>query len=213
MKGFIITSIAFVLVLFSSCTWEKMGPEVCFETEVLPVFQSSCANSGCHNPVDQEDGYDFTTYEGIIEAIKPFKPLLSPAYRSISGNLGEAMPPAPYSKLSNTTVSLLKLWINQGAKNTTNCVTVCDTSTASYAVDILPMLQRYCNGCHQAGGSNGGYDFTTYTDLKLAADNGALLGAVQQNGSFSPMPKNGSKLSACNISLIGKWVREGALNN
>lgn len=213
MNRFSLSFVAFPLILLTGCTWEKMGPEVCFETEILPVFQSSCANSGCHNPIDRVEGYDFTTYDGIMGAVRPFKPLLSPAYRSISGNLGEAMPPAPYTRLPDATITIVKRWIDQGAKNTTNCISACDTTTAKYAANILPIMQRYCNGCHQAGGSNGGYDFTTYTDLKLAADNGALLGAVRQTGSFSPMPKNGSKLSACNISLIEKWVREGAQNN
>ena len=59
-------------------------------------------------------------------------------------------------------------------------------------------------------------DLSTYTGVKDAATIGSLVGAVKYDKlttGFSAMPQGAPKLSDCDISLIQKWVREGALNN
>jgi hypothetical protein len=45
------------------------------------------------------------------------------------------------------------------------------------------------------------------------AQNGKLYGAVNHSPGYSPMPKGGTKLSACNISKIKAWIDGGSLNN
>jgi hypothetical protein len=67
-------------------------------------------------------------------------------------------------------------------------------------------------GCHNSSLANGGYNFTTYADLKTAAGNGRLLGSINYLPGFSGMPQ-GSRLSTCQVATIRKWVQSGALNN
>jgi hypothetical protein len=95
--------------------------------------------------------------------------------------------------------------------------TTCDTSNITYAHDIVPILTANCTisgGCHDAAGaSTSGYDFTTYIPLARTALNGLLLGDITWAASHNPMPKNGGKLSDCDINKFRRWINQGALNN
>ncbi|TXH54461.1 MAG: hypothetical protein E6Q89_07980 [Bacteroidia bacterium] len=44
---------------------------LCFERDVLPIFISNCAKSGCHDAITQQKGYVFTSYATITS--KKFK--------------------------------------------------------------------------------------------------------------------------------------------
>lgn len=90
----------------------------------------------------------------------------------------------------------------------------CDTSsTVSYTQKIVPIFQTSCYGCHTSPGSGGGILMGTYTLDKAMAVNGTLYGSVAHNNGFSPMPKGASKLSACQLQLIKKWIDNGSPNN
>ncbi len=108
-------------VIFSSCRHEAMGVDsletVCFETQVLPIFQTSCAISGCHGGSHPEEGFDATSYSSIMKLVEPGKPQKSEVYRVITSPLNpEMMPPdRPLTKEQRT---LIEVWILQGAKNT-----------------------------------------------------------------------------------------------
>ena len=68
-------------------------PTVCFQNQVLPIFQNSCAMSGCHNG-SGESGLDLTSYRGIMEGIIPGNANKSSIYRAITDLWGESvMPP------------------------------------------------------------------------------------------------------------------------
>ena len=98
---------------------------VCFETEVLPIFQSNCAMPGCHdNSKDGgEDGDDInlTNYAGIVKEVKPGDPKDSKIYEAITSKWEEIMPPPPNNPLTEEQRSLIYVWILQGAKT-------CDTT-------------------------------------------------------------------------------------
>ena len=48
---------------------------VCFEGEILPIFQTSCAKSGCHDAGTHEEGYVLDSYQNITKnGIKPGNP-------------------------------------------------------------------------------------------------------------------------------------------
>ena len=58
-----------------------------FEKDVLPILQSNCALSGCHDADSREDGFDFSTYESTIKkGIKPGDPEDSEVFESITLN-------------------------------------------------------------------------------------------------------------------------------
>lgn len=91
----------------------------------------------------------------------------------------------------------------------------CDTTTMSYATDIKPITDQYCAtaSCHSSGVIAGGYNFSTHTGLKMAVTNNRLLGVINQQTGFSPMPQGMTKLTDCNINKITAWVNQGALDN
>ena len=61
---------AFPLLCITSITCTREYVEdlrgVCFDSDVLPIFQSNCTQSGCHNSQDRKEGYDLTSYESIV---------------------------------------------------------------------------------------------------------------------------------------------------
>lgn len=89
----------------------------------------------------------------------------------------------------------------------------CVTEDMSYANDIAPIIQANCFACHSTGSNLAGILLDSYSGLKQAVDNGRLLGAINHLSGFSPMPKDASKLSACNIQKIESWVNAGTPNN
>lgn len=189
---------------------------VCFERDVLPVFQSNCTQSGCHNSQDREAGYDLTSYDNIVShGIVPGDYKASKIYKVLVLPGGdEAMPQSPYSRLSDEQITNIALWIDEGAPNSTcNDNTVCDTNDVSFSQSVMPILQTYCNGCHGGSSPQGGVNYNNYNGVKTTATSGKLLGSVQHLSGYSPMPQNANKLSACNIAIIKAWVDAGAPNN
>jgi mono/diheme cytochrome c family protein len=91
--------------------------------------------------------------------------------------------------------------------------TACDTSVVTYSNSVAAVLSSNCNGCHGGATPSAGIKLDEYSGVKIHADNGRLIGAVAHSPSYSPMPKNGTKLSDCNIAKIRKWIAAGAPNN
>jgi hypothetical protein len=92
-------------------------PAVCFATQVLPIFQSNCAKSGCHNG-QREGRTNLSTDAGIRGDVTPYKPLDSQIYQAITDTWGNIMPPSPNSPLPKESRTVIYLWILQGADTT-----------------------------------------------------------------------------------------------
>jgi hypothetical protein len=188
---------------------------LCFERDILPIFISNCAKSGCHDAATREEGYEFTSYATITA--KKFKP----------GDLGDTelwekineeddddiMPPLPNAPLTAEQKMLIRDWILRGARNTTNCATNCDSSKYKFAADIQPMINIYCKGCHNNITPSGGYSYDSYAGILLPVQNGRLLGAIKHQAGFVAMPRGGNKLSDCQIKKIENWIANGAPND
>jgi hypothetical protein len=91
--------------------------------------------------------------------------------------------------------------------------TVCDTATITYSSSVVPILVSNCTVCHAGNTPSAGIKLDTYTDVNIQVTNGRLWGAVAHAASYSPMPKNGAKMSSCNLTKIKKWIDAGAPNN
>jgi hypothetical protein len=92
----------------------------------------------------------------------------------------------------------------------------CDTTNVTYSGTVSGTIYTNCNACHSSGAANangGGIQLDAYTKLKVYVDNGKLIGSINHAGGFSPMPKNATKLSSCNIAKVQAWVNAGAPNN
>lgn len=92
----------------------------------------------------------------------------------------------------------------------TNCT---PPTSSTFAADVLPLLNTYCNGCHSGTYASAGIRLDQFDYVKAYVNNGKLMGSVNWTSGYSPMPKNGGKLSSCNIDKINIWINSGALNN
>jgi hypothetical protein len=116
---FAATALIILLFLISSCTqdpanYESFDP-VCFNTQVLPLLQTSCGISGCHDGT--EGGFLSADYNSIMESVKPNDPRGSKLYNIITDiNNDEMMPPdQPLTQLQR---NIIQIWIGQGAQET-----------------------------------------------------------------------------------------------
>jgi ribosomal protein S16 len=186
--------------------------EVCFDSQVLPVIQSSCAKSGCHDGSGEQQA--LTNYNEILGLVSPGNPLQSELYTVITANpnLGNIMPPKPDSPLNSSQIDNIEIWILQGA-NPTTCTVECDTVNVTFTGSIQPINDTYCKGCHSGSNPSGGIMLIDYTTIKAAVEGGRYLGAIEQLAGFKPMPQGGSKLPDCNIVQINKWINQGMPNN
>ncbi len=199
----------------TSCTYDSVEPDVCFETDVLPVFASYCSSGGCHNPTDRVDGYDLTNYEGIMRGVKPKSVMSSKLLQSMRKSSGEPMPPKSYPQPSGAQIATIKAWVRSGAANTTNCATsTCDTSAAvTYSANIQPLLATYCIGCHSGSNASGNIELVSFSGVQQSALDGSLAGSLKGDPDFSFMPPNSRPLPDCDIYQIEKWVAAGAKEN
>lgn len=206
-----ILSLAFLGILLTTCTKDSAGPDGCFQEDVLPIFISNCTQSGCHNSKDKKEGYDLSNYDGIMKGITPKHPLQSEIYNTIRGK-NPSMPQSPYTKLSAKDLLMIRLWINMGAKNTSNCRN-CDTTDYKYSTRISKTMKTWCVGCHNSNNAGGGFDLSDYTGVVNSIASNKLMGSLKHLPGFQPMPKNTNSLQQCEINAIEKWIASGNLNN
>jgi mono/diheme cytochrome c family protein len=90
-----------------------------------------------------------------------------------------------------------------------------DTTPVTYAAVISPIFDANCRSCH---GSTvyqtlgGGNDYSTYQGIKNQSAS-LILGCIQHQPGFDPMPKGGSKIADCDIAKIKAWIEAGQPNN
>lgn len=231
-----ISAFTLVLLVANSCkhdgTPADQMDQICFQEQILPIFQNSCATSGCHSGGHGAGGYVFSDYSGIMKAISPGNAEKSEAYKAITSTF-QLMPPG--NALPKEKRTLIRLWIEQGAKETTCTTTPVtegetpDTLTneksgtfwACYDRDIQPILMSSCavSGCHDATTHKEGINFSDYVNtLKRvrpgnpgSSDLYEAITAKQGTEHFMP-PKPYSPLSKAAIDTIYSWIKRGALN-
>lgn len=186
---------------------------VYFKNEILPILVSNCAMSGCHDADTKKDGVNLTNYNSIISTadVTPFDPSKSDLYEVlIDTDPDKRMPPG--NTLDAQLIVKIQKWIQQGALN--NACSDCDTAgTMSFTNNVKPILELSCTGCHSGNLPSANIDLTSYTSVNVVAINGRLLGSIQHDLGFKPMPQNGNKLSDCDITIIKKWILDGSKNN
>jgi len=185
---------------------------VCFDSQILPFFQTNCAMSGCHDSKTRAEGYDLSSYSTIMKkGISTNKPTSSELYKVIIDTGKDRMPPSPRQAISKQQSDMLLKWIQQGAKETACGVTV-DATNPTFVKVIKPIIDVNCLGCHQAGSASGNIRLDTYASIKSQVDNGRLWGSIAQLQGFSPMPQS-RKLSDCELTAFKTWIDKGAKND
>jgi hypothetical protein len=222
----ILPAILLALVVLTSCSTDsaptnppdQKDTTICFDRDVLPIFLTSCARAGCHDPGSRQKGFDFTSYSGIMEGITPGELAGSLVYIKITeDDESDRMPPWPKEALSREKIDIIRQWIDEGATDS-SCTSggehPCDTSTITYSQTIRPILNAECLGCHlTAADTNRNVDLSSYEGVRSAAESGQLYGSVTRSLGYAPMPSINDTLSKCQILQIRLWIDDGALNN
>ena len=95
-------------------------PSICFQTQVLSIFQTNCGMSGCHSGSGRRSS--LMDYNSIMKKITPNDALNSLAFqRIIASGFNKIMPPSPHPPLSSAQITTIEVWIQQGAVNDTTC--------------------------------------------------------------------------------------------
>jgi hypothetical protein len=180
---------------------------VYFNATILPLFVSNCAKAGCHDAISHQEGFVFNSYSNImasgeIEAGDPNEGEIMELIKETDPD--KIMPPPPNAALTQQQINQISTWISQGAQN--NYCNSCDTNNVLYSTKVKTLLDLKCKGCHNTGSASGGVDLSTYNGAVATAQTGKLLGAVKHQTPYSPMPKGGQKLPACEIDLISIWI-------
>jgi hypothetical protein len=218
------------IFLFISCNKQpdiSNIPDICFNTQVLPIFQTNCSYSGCHD-INFGEGIVLTNYDNIYNAgIKPGDPKKSLIYKVTTENYGNYMPPK--NPLSAQQRQIIEVWILQGAKNT-----ICnDTTTPNDTIpisdklcfnqDILPILLSNCaiSGCHDAITHQENINLSNYSSLMAINEmvipnnpnNSKLIQSISPGAEEFMPPSPMTPLSQNQIDLLKRWINEGATND
>jgi WD40 repeat protein len=89
----------------------------------------------------------------------------------------------------------------------------------SFYKQVLPILQRNCQGCHQPAKANSKLDLTGFDAIKKGGQDGAAVvpGKAEESpivenivGKTPAMPPNAPPLPADDVALISRWIAQGA---
>lgn len=95
----------------------------------------------------------------------------------------------------------------------------------SYGRQIAPLFALYCTGCHALSNPSGGFRVTRFAGLQTGGNMGddIVPGHPEKSilmefieGSRGPrqrMPQDSRPLTAFQIALIRRWIKEGAKND
>jgi len=219
------TLLVALLISWSACRHQPPQPNpgatvsqncstdtVYFVNDVLPLLQSNCAMSGCHDNGSAADGVRMTDYANVMDEVKAGNAGDSKLYKVIIRTDNERMPPPPRPAFTTAQKALIQKWINQGARNN-SCLNRCNSTVFTYSGAVRPTLESKCTGCHSGTAPSGGVNLSDYTNTRTWALNGRLYGSIAHQSGFSPMPKNSAKLSDCEIQQVQQWIQAGAQNN
>ncbi len=113
----------------------------------------------------------------------------------------------------------MKLELILGATLTLAATPAQEAKPVSYYHQIVPVLKRSCNGCHQPAKMKGDLDLTTFGAIQKGGKHGPIVKSGDAKGSAlieeivgpePSMPKDGEPLTAEEVALFTRWVQEGA---
>ena len=189
---------------------------ISFTEDVLPILQSNCAQTGCHDAITHKDGLNTTSYATLMAGSHKPTSLTGSFFESLTATGSDAMPPLPSAPLTAAQIQIIQTWIQLGHQNTTcTHICTCDTVNVSFASSINPAIQTFCKGCHQASNAQGGVDLTGYANVLAQVNNSKLMKTIKHEigPGIVAMPYNAAKLNDCTISKFQSWVNAGAPNN
>ena len=92
----------------------------------------------------------------------------------------------------------------------------------SFTKDVRPILNQYCQGCHQPAKAQGAYVLTDHASMLKPGETGKpivvpgkpaesfLIEEIRVKDGQHEMPKNRESLTPVQIATIEKWIKQGA---
>ncbi len=189
---------------------------VYFEKDLLPLLLSNCAKPGCHDAITAQDGVRLTDFNSVMQTgdVEPFDPGNTEIYEVVvETDPDKRMPPPPDSPLTQDQIDILLTWINQGAQNLFCDEEECDTTDVTYTNIMGPMINKFCVGCHNDANPLGSLTLEGYANVTPVANDGRLIGVIRWDAGYPQMPKNGNKLSDCQIRQTEIWIENQLPND
>ncbi len=87
----------------------------------------------------------------------------------------------------------------------------CDSIPKSFSVDVFPIIQNNCTGCHSGSSPSGGIKLADHNDI--SSNLILTLETVNHEVGLTPMPYLQPKLSDSLIQVLECWASSGAPNN
>ena len=112
----LLLSVFGLLVLFVACKKDAVDTIDCgginptYSADIKPILDASCAKSGCHDAITQENGRNFSTYAGALAASQTPEFLGAIQHKS-----GFVPMPKDGPKLPDNQVELLTCWAQNGS--------------------------------------------------------------------------------------------------
>ncbi len=97
-----------------------------------------------------------------------------------------------------------------------------DDAPVSFARQVMPVLQRKCQGCHQPAKKQGKLDLTSFEAIKLGGKTGPAIEIAkpdhstmveQIDGDKPIMPPTGPAMSKEEVALVKRWIAQGAADD
>lgn len=80
----------------------------------------------------------------------------------------------------------------------------------TYTANIEPVIKAKCTGCHSGGAQFP--DLTSYSYVKDATQNGALICRIDQTKACGSVMPQGGAMSRNTIDMIILWQQQGCIN-
>jgi hypothetical protein len=210
------------------------------------VLQVRCI--GCHNPKDLKDGVDMTSYSSISDGhgdrkfVEPYNALGSAMYTVLTAKGDRHMPPLDHAQLTDDQITLIYLWIENGAKPTPDAVVARPPSlkdrlqpyftkpeNIDYGVVKSFVLGASCMKCHSLTGDSPDKDaiansanMTTYASLfnpftpivvKGDPENSKLYQSAAITLSMPPEEKGYDPIDSLRLKLVRLWILNCAIED
>ncbi len=188
--------------------------KVYFNKDILPIFVSNCAFSGCHDIGTASDDVILTTYQNVMQSdvVKGGDLNGSDLYEVITETDPNKRMPKGGNPLPQDLIDNIKDWILEGAPNSL-CNNGCDTNNTTFSTNVKPIIKLKCEGCHSGSNLGGGISLVTFTEIQNEALSLRLPNVITHQPGFKAMPLGGAKLPDCEIETIKAWIDAGSPNN
>jgi uncharacterized membrane protein len=119
-----------------------------------------------------------------------------------------------YRKLTLLSLSIVAVLLYSCTTSTVDEGDVTDlppiVETVTFDDNVAAIITTNCVTCHSGPNANAGLQLTGYTNVRAAAEQGNLVGRI--NNASNPMPPSG-QLPPEIRQIIDQWIIDGYLEN